>query len=208
MEVSKHRQAKEIRELKRRLKEGRFLATSTSADLDALPLSPTSGLPLMSPFSTGSSATDWSEDDYFVEEEKEDPELEASHLRCQDMITKMLTQARESILSKYVLEERKSRVLGIGEAVDLQQQEEEEAEADREGNEEAVVGDAEDEDEDEDGIGDETIGRDLSLDLDRLSFAGEPPPPPPGQIVRLREDDAEQGSATPTLQGLGLLPEV
>lgn len=65
---------------------------------------------------------DEEDDDYFGEEDdeeeeqaKEDPELEAAHIRCRDLIDAMLNNAREAILSRYVPEEKKSKVLTAGE---------------------------------------------------------------------------------------------
>jgi hypothetical protein len=114
LEVTKHRQGRELRDLKRRLREGRgmTLGPSEIAAGAAAALSP----------GRGYRNPDEEDDDYFGEEDdeeeeqaKEDPELEAAHIRCRDLIDAMLNAAREAILSRYVPEEKKSKVLTAGE---------------------------------------------------------------------------------------------
>ncbi|PWN23374.1 hypothetical protein BCV69DRAFT_276072 [Microstroma glucosiphilum] len=114
LEVTKHRQGRELRDLKRRIREGRgmTLGPGEIAAGAAAALSPGSRY----------RVPDDEDDDYFGEEDdeedeqaKEDPELEAAHIRCRDLIDAMLNTAREAILSRYIPEEKKSKVLTAGE---------------------------------------------------------------------------------------------
>ena len=86
LEVTKLKQAREIRDLKRRLRDGRGLS--------------------LAPGEIGALASPGDEDDgdYFEDADEgleEDPELEAAHMRCKNLIDQMLTRARTSILSSY-----------------------------------------------------------------------------------------------------------
>lgn len=90
LEVTKLKQAKEIRELKRRLREGR---------------GPSEGL--VHRDSTGSGIFSDDEDLDTEDDEdndllvREDPELEAAHQRCKDLVDNMVEQARKAILAEY-----------------------------------------------------------------------------------------------------------
>lgn len=89
LEVTKLKQAKEIRELKRRLRDGRGLPTAAA------------------PRDSAGSAVFSDEDDLTESEDdddvlvKEDPELEAAHQRCKDLVDHMVEQARKAILAEY-----------------------------------------------------------------------------------------------------------
>lgn len=89
LEVTKLKQAKEIRELKRRLRDGR-------------------GLPAVAGPRESAGSTVFSDEGDLTESEddddllvKEDPELEAAHQRCKDLVDHMVEQARKAILAEY-----------------------------------------------------------------------------------------------------------
>ena len=90
LEVAKLQQAREIRELKRRVREGRGPSMRGSA----LPAS----------LAVEGDVEDEEED---LEDEdtdftpREDPELEALHQRCKGLIDHMIVQCRDAILYKY-----------------------------------------------------------------------------------------------------------
>lgn len=131
LEVTKHRQAREIRDLKRRLRERATnpalagsdddfhdaqLGTSFSDDEDQ--------------FSTDDDTPDDPLDaDAYLNRKRrsrgslprEDPELAAAHVRCKALIDNMLQQARECITSQYVHDTSKSKVLTLGEFAERQQ---------------------------------------------------------------------------------------
>lgn len=90
LEVTKLKQAKEIRELKRRLRDGRGLPTAAAPRDSAA----------SAIFSDEDDLTD-SEDDDDILLVKEDPELEAAHQRCKDLVDHMVEQARKAILAEY-----------------------------------------------------------------------------------------------------------
>ena len=121
LEVTKLKQAKEIRELKRRLRDGRGLPTTTASRESA-----------------GSAA--FSDEDDFTESEddddlliKEDPELEAAHQRCKDLIDNMVDRARKAILAEYDEPENTGgKVLHPAELEEMQR------ELDQEGNDTEV----------------------------------------------------------------------
>ncbi|SNX85051.1 uncharacterized protein MEPE_03760 [Melanopsichium pennsylvanicum] len=90
LEVTKLKQAKEIRELKRRLREGRGISVDPTAR-DSL-----------------GGATSSDEEDLEADSEdddefsaQEDPELEAAHQRCKNLVDSMVEQARKAILAEY-----------------------------------------------------------------------------------------------------------
>lgn len=120
--MTKHRQQQEIRELRRRLREGRVLS------LD----------------STEGGLASWSGDDYLSDagseddsglsgelgplQPREDPELEAAHQRCKSLIDAMLEQARSAILSRVSPDDIGKgvggmKVLSVGEVHDIQEAE-------------------------------------------------------------------------------------
>lgn len=89
LEVTKLKQAKEIRELKRRLREGRGLSVGPSSRDSAGAI-----------FSDDEDLeTESDDDDEFLV--REDPELEAAHQRCKDLVDRMVDQARKAILAEY-----------------------------------------------------------------------------------------------------------
>lgn len=134
LEVAKHRQGREIRELKRRLRE--WQNGNGNRDVGG---------------ATGATAVDYADigdsedetddddddasdsdyasasdaEDYFGERTRrkrksgagprEDPQLAAAHLRCKTLIDNMLQQARGAILWQYVHDPSKSKVLSLGE---------------------------------------------------------------------------------------------
>ncbi|KDN52860.1 hypothetical protein K437DRAFT_253801 [Tilletiaria anomala UBC 951] len=119
LEVTKLKQAKEIRELKRRIREGR--ASIAPGDM-------------------GSLASGGFEEDEEEEEEegdsdadeaiipREDPELEAMHTRCKGLIDRMLMQARNAI--HYRFEPAKEGVGGkVLHPIEVEEMREEQAEA-------------------------------------------------------------------------------
>ncbi|PWZ00132.1 hypothetical protein BCV70DRAFT_237326 [Testicularia cyperi] len=91
LEVTKLKQQKEIRELKRRLREGRGMSIG--------PLPATAAADGDASFSDDDD-DDASEDDGFLAAE-EDPELEAAHVRCKTLVDDMVAAARKAILSAY-----------------------------------------------------------------------------------------------------------
>lgn len=94
LEVTKLKQAREIRELKRRLREG-----GRSASVD--PHGPEASIRYGDDDSDSDSYASSADSDNESLLVREDPELEASHVRCKALIDNMLTQARKSILSRY-----------------------------------------------------------------------------------------------------------
>ncbi|EPQ26956.1 uncharacterized protein PFL1_05591 [Pseudozyma flocculosa PF-1] len=93
LEATKLKQAREIRELKRRLREGR--GATMGPDEIAAQLA-------------SSLSDDDDEGDYFEDADddgEEDAELEAAHQRCKTLIDSMVSRARQAILSKYVHED-------------------------------------------------------------------------------------------------------
>ncbi|SJX63420.1 uncharacterized protein SRS1_11078 [Sporisorium reilianum f. sp. reilianum] len=89
LEVTKLKQAKEIRELKRRLRDGRGLPTAAAPRDSAA----------STVFSDEDDLSDTDDDDNLLV--KEDPELEAAHQRCKDLVDHMVDQARKAILAEY-----------------------------------------------------------------------------------------------------------
>lgn len=90
LEVTKLKQAREIRELKRRLRDGRGLPAAAASRNSAasVVLSDEDDL----------TESDDDDDDLLV---KEDPELEAAHQRCKLLVDSMVEQARKAILAEY-----------------------------------------------------------------------------------------------------------
>lgn len=111
LEVTKYRQARELRDLKRKMREGRAVSASLPTE---------AGLAGPRSVSTQDDDEDEENDDYASEiagdesGEKEDPELEASHSRCKAMIDAMLGQARKAILYQYVHDDTKRGIVNIG----------------------------------------------------------------------------------------------
>ncbi|CAO1621165.1 unnamed protein product [Jaminaea pallidilutea] len=102
LEVSKHRQAREIRELKRSLRQGSGL--SEDVETASTTLSDRSSY-----FDEGDDAIAALEEDVddadvsggvAMRKPKEDPGLEASHQRCKSMIEAMMQQARQALSSQ------------------------------------------------------------------------------------------------------------
>uniref|UniRef100_V5E4H3 Uncharacterized protein n=2 Tax=Kalmanozyma brasiliensis (strain GHG001) TaxID=1365824 RepID=V5E4H3_KALBG len=90
LEVTKLKQAREIRELKKRLRDGKGLpvaATSRSSAGSAA-------------FSDEDDLTDSDDDDDDLLV-KDDPELEAAHQRCKLLVDHMVEQARKAILAEH-----------------------------------------------------------------------------------------------------------
>lgn len=90
LEVTKLKQAKEIRELKRRLRDGRGLPVGAASRDSA-------GTAIFSDDEDLETDSD-QDDDLLVQE---DPELEAAHQRCKDLVDNMVEQARKAILAEY-----------------------------------------------------------------------------------------------------------
>ncbi len=88
LEVTKLKQAREIRELRRRLREGR---------LSSVPPGQDGAIPGDGEFS-GDDESDDGDDSSDLLPPREDPEFEAIHLRCKSLIDQMLASAREAIL--------------------------------------------------------------------------------------------------------------
>jgi hypothetical protein len=108
LEVVKLQQAREIRELKRRLREGKTIDTSISLGTE------------------GDDDDDDEEDDSQTLEEEGtiDLELEQAHGRCKNLIDAMVNQARESSLYKYEMDPKHkgaSRVLHPAEVEEQEQ---------------------------------------------------------------------------------------
>ncbi|GAK64789.1 uncharacterized protein PAN0_006d3004 [Moesziomyces antarcticus] len=92
LEVTKLKQAKEIRELKRRLREGRSLSFG-AVSRDSV------GSGVFSDDDALESESDDDASDFVMA--REDPELEAAHQRCKDLVDGMVEQARRAILAEY-----------------------------------------------------------------------------------------------------------
>ncbi|GAC95254.1 hypothetical protein PHSY_002829 [Pseudozyma hubeiensis SY62] len=121
LEVTKLKQAKEIRELKRRLRDGRGLPGTGG------------GAARESNGSVGLSEEDFSEsEDEDLIGVREDPELEAAHQRCKSLIDAMVERARNAILAEYEEEKGSGRgkVLHPAEVEELQRGSDEEEEGD------------------------------------------------------------------------------
>lgn len=117
LEVTKLKQAKEIRELKRRLRDGRGLPCSVTT--------------------RESSSIVLSDDDLLSDSDneellslQEDPELEAAHQRCKDLVDLMVERARKAIMAKYEEENAGGggKVLHPAELEEMQREMDEEAE--------------------------------------------------------------------------------
>lgn len=111
LEVTKLKQAKEIRELKRRLRDGRGLPSVGG------------GAARESNGSVGLSEEEFSEsEDEDLIGVREDPELEAAHQRCKSLIDEMVERARKAILAEYEEEKGSGRgkVLHPAEVEELQ----------------------------------------------------------------------------------------
>ncbi|CAO1620876.1 unnamed protein product [Sympodiomycopsis kandeliae] len=143
LEVTKHRQVREIRELKRRLREGHTIGGSDTRPSDYEEDDDEEYHDAEGESSSGSSFSSSSgeehgeaevAEDYFGTPEKrsnrhrrrrrrrprdelirEDPILKASHIRCKHLIDTMLNQAREAIVWQYVHDGSKSKVLAPSE---------------------------------------------------------------------------------------------
>ncbi|SPO26661.1 uncharacterized protein UTRI_03952_B [Ustilago trichophora] len=101
LEVTKMKQAREIRELKRRLREGRGLAITSRDSSSGGGGGGGGGGGMFSDdeyLETESDEDNEDEDEYLV---REDPELEALHQRCKNLVDSMVEQARKAILSEY-----------------------------------------------------------------------------------------------------------
>jgi hypothetical protein len=111
LEVVKLQQAREIRELKRRLREGRTPDTTASFEDDE----------------DDSGDFEGDNESHTTEEEGIlDLELEKAHARCKSMVDAMVNQARESILYKYEMDPKHkgtNRVLHPAEIEMMQGQE-------------------------------------------------------------------------------------
>ena len=115
LEVTKLKQAKEIRELKRRLREGRGLSVGPT------PRSSAGGAVFSDDEDLETESDD--DDDFPV---REDPELEAAHQRCKDMVDNMVEQARKAILAEYQAPENTGgKVLHPAELEEMQREMEE-----------------------------------------------------------------------------------
>ncbi len=91
LEVTKLKQAKEIRELKRRLREGRGLPAGVTTR-------ESTGTTIFSDDDDLETDSDDDSGDFMV---REDPELEAAHQRCKNLVDNMVEQARKAILAEY-----------------------------------------------------------------------------------------------------------
>jgi hypothetical protein len=113
LEKTKLRQSKEISDLRRRLRDGRFAVGA-------------GGLGSAMGLSGPHEELEDDDDDFEDAEEgaEEDPELEASHQRCNTLINNLLAQARASIVSRYEEEAKKggNRVLHPIEMRELEEQ--------------------------------------------------------------------------------------
>lgn len=113
LEVTKLKQAKEIRELKRRLREGRGVDPVSRDSLGSTMFSDDEDL-------TESDA----ESDFMP---RENPELEAAHQRCKDLVDAMVEQARKAILAEYdEPENTRGKVLHPVEVEEMRREAEEE----------------------------------------------------------------------------------
>lgn len=113
LEVTKLKQAKEIRELKRRLRDGRGLS------IGPIPRGSASGT-LFSDEEDLGTDSDEDGDDFVV---REDPELEAAHQRCKDLVDNMVEQARQAILAEYdEPENTRGKVLHPAEIAEMQRE--------------------------------------------------------------------------------------
>lgn len=138
LELTKHRQQREIRELRRRVRYDQGLSFGSedieaSRRLDRRPSSETEKSDLND---------DFHDDDEDLSSElgllppREDPELEAAHQRCKGLIDAMLGQARATIMSRYAPESDPDggvKVLSMGEVHEIQEAERLEVEEDETG---------------------------------------------------------------------------
>ncbi|SPO26363.1 uncharacterized protein UTRI_03952 [Ustilago trichophora] len=126
LEVTKMKQAREIRELKRRLREGRGLSVVATTSRDP---SGGGGNGIFSDdedLETDSDENDDDDDEFMVR--KEDPELEAAHQRCKNLVDSMVEQARKAILAEYEGPENTGgKVLHPAELEEMQREMDEEA---------------------------------------------------------------------------------
>lgn len=111
LEVTKVKQTAEIRDLRRRIREGR-MSLAPGPLGSALGLAPAQG--------GEEEEGEWFED--AEEGAEEDPELEAAHVRCKALIDRMVANARAAILSKYEPPKEGNKVLHPAEIAQLEEE--------------------------------------------------------------------------------------
>ncbi|CAO1629278.1 unnamed protein product [Parajaminaea phylloscopi] len=128
LEVTKHRQQRELRDLRKRLRDGRGLSPGSVDREDASRAGRRPFTSAAQDDATLGSDDDDADDDSLSDlgalPPREDPELEAAHQRCKALIDAMLDQARTAILSSAPADVREGsgvKVLSVGEVREIEE---------------------------------------------------------------------------------------